>query len=322
MPCLLFIIFTKMKITTITSVLALAAAISVNANAQSRMSEAFTENFDNPSSEFFNIDTRNLRHFCGVPSLSEVGTDVLLMRIDPKTPAGAGRGPEISSRKNTHFGSYSARLRVPDVKAVQPNVGSVVGYFTYREDRNFGLSEIDIEFLIADPRIIYVGTWTSTPGNVGQLQRVGRTINLATGKIYETIYRSYHDGNRNHPFTDSLSTIPTVIEPIEGFDASKQFYTYGFDWHADRLTWWILHPQTGEKIILWDYQGTTPNFSGIPQPPSTYLLNFWHTNDWSVETNPRSLEAPAYPYMLEADWMSFEPFEDESNAWIEKNNWK
>lgn len=311
-----------MKLTTITLVVAFLAALSGKADAQNRMSEAFTEHFDKPTSEYFNIDTGNFRHFCGVPSLSEKGTGALLMRINPETPAGAGRGPEISSKKRTHFGSYSARLRVPDVKDVQPNVGSVVGYFTYREDRNFGLSEIDIEFLIADPRIIYIGTWTSTPGHIDQLQRVGRTINLATGRIYETIYRSYRDGNRNHAFTDSISTVPAVIEPIEGFDASKRFYTYGFDWHQDRLTWWILHPQTNEKIILWDYQGTTPDFSGIPQPPSTYLLNFWHTNDWPVETNSRSTEAPAYPYMLEADWMSFEPFEEESNGWIEQNNWK
>lgn len=286
------------------------------------MSASFKEDFGNPQSEYFNIDTRNLKHFCGQESFTEKGTGVLLLRIDPETPAGAGRGPEISSKQRTHFGSYSARLRVPDVREVQPNVGSVVGYFTYREDRNFGLSEIDIEFLIADPRIIYIGTWTSTPGHIDQLQRVGRTINLATGHIYETVYRSFRDGNRNHPFTDPLSTTPSTIEPIEGFDASKQFYVYGFDWHADRLTWWIEHPQTKEKIILWDYQGTTPDFSGIPQPPSTYLLNFWHTNNWPVETNSRSIEAPAYPYMLEADWMAFEPYEDESNAWIEQNNWK
>lgn len=311
-----------MKLTTIFAAAVLSVALPFSTGAQSRMSAAFTENFDNPNSEYFNINTRNFKHFCGVPSLSEKGTGVLLLRIDPKTPAGAGRGPEISSKKPTHFGSYSARLRVPDVKDVQPNVGSVVGYFTYREDGKFGLSEIDIEFLIADPRIIYIGTWTSTPGNIGQLQRVGRIINLATGRILDTSYRSFHDGNRNHAFTDPKATSPSTIAPIEGFDASKQFYTYGFDWHADRLTWWMLHPQTNEKIILWDYQGTTPNFSGIPQPPTTYLLNFWHTNDWSVETNRNSLEAPAYPYMLEADWMSFVPFEEESNTWIEKNNWK
>ncbi len=311
-----------MKLSAITAITALGIALSFSASAQNRMSGAFTEEFDSGSSAHFQYNANDFKHFCGVPSLSEKGTDVILLRIDPKTPAGAGRGPEIGTASTTHFGSYSARLRVPDVKEVQPDAGAVVGYFTYREDRNFGLSEIDVEFLIADPRIIYVGAWTSTPGHIDQLQRIGRTINLATGQIYETVYRSFHDGNRNHPFTSEETTSPKTIRPIEGFDASKRFYEYGFDWHSDRLTWWIVDPETNEKIILWDFRGTTPNFHGIPQPPTTYRLNFWHTSDWPVETNRKSVEAPAYPYMLEADYMSFIPFEEESKAWIEKNDWK
>lgn len=310
-----------MKISAISAILTLTAAFCINAGAQ-KMSPAFTEGFDKPSSQYFSYSTNNFRHFCGVPSLSEKGTDVMLLRIDPKTPAGAGRGPEIATNSRTHFGTYSARLRVPDVKDVQPNVGSVVGYFTYREDPNFGLSEIDVEFLIADPRVIYIGAWTSTPGRIDQLQRIGRTINLATGVIYETIYRSFRDGNVNHTFYSEETTSPKTIKAIPGFDASKRFYEYGFDWHSDRLTWWIINPENNEKIILWDFRGRTPDFHGIPQPPTTYLLNFWHTNDWAVQTNWNSKQAPAYPYMLEADWMSYTPFEDESREWIDKNSWK
>ena len=246
----------------------------------------------------------------------------MLERIQPSDPAGAGRGPEISSSKRTHFGTYSARLRVPDVKAAQANVGAVVGYFTYRFTQGYGLSEIDFEWLIADPRLIYIGTWTSAPDNVGNLQRVGRTINLAEGKILYTNYRSYHDGNRNHNFdnSDDAALTPRTIAAIPGYDASKKFYVYGFDWYPDRLTWWIEHPDTGEKIILWDYKGTTPNFSGIPQPPTTYLMNFWHTNDWSVDTNPRSKEAPKYPYCLEVDWMKYEPYDEINIKWREEHD--
>ncbi|MEJ7682307.1 MAG: hypothetical protein WKG06_31545 [Segetibacter sp.] len=52
-------------------------------------------------------------------------------KIDPQDSAGAGRGPEIISNKYTHFGTYSARLKVPRVRDIQPNAGAVVGYFTY-----------------------------------------------------------------------------------------------------------------------------------------------------------------------------------------------
>ena len=105
-------------------------------------------------------------------------------------------------------------------------------------------------------------------------------------------------------------------------DYMRQFYVYGFDWFPDRLTWWIEHPETGEKVILWDYQGTTPNFSGIPQPPTTYMMNFWHTNDWSVDTNPQSKQAPKYPYCLEVDWMKYEPYDEINIKWREENGYK
>lgn len=301
-------------------------AASLTASAQSlpeapKFHGAFKEDFSAPSSEYFIYNYResgdDFRYCSGIKSLSESDTDIMLYRIDPQDPAGAGRGPEIISKDYTFYGSYSARFKVPDVRKVQPNVGAVVGYFTYNIDREFGQSEIDIEFLAADPRIIYVGTWTGKPG---AHNRVGRIINLATGEILETIWRSEvrnPDGTvtkiPNTPFTGRQNK-PEKIEAIEGFDASKEFHTYGFDWYPDRMVWWMEHPVTGEKIILWDYKGKKifpdqPSKTGVPCLKSKYRLNFWHTNNWPVETNPESIEAPAYPYELEIDWMSYEPFD-------------
>ena len=281
-------------------------------NSKAEYHKAFVEDFSKSTSKYFmqrrdkRDEATDFRYFPGNVSLSEKGTDVLLYRIDPQDPAGAGRGPEIISRKYTSYGTYAARIRIPDVTKVQPNVGAVVGYFTYNMEPGKSLSEIDWEWLIADPEIVYIGTWTGPRGN---LQRIGRTINLAKGIIYNTIYRSGKDGNIDHPLT-GLQNQPETVPVIEGFNASKQFYTYGFDWYPDRLTWWILHPETEEKIVLWDYQGSTPDFTGIPDNHTYYRLNFWHTNNWPVETNPLSIEKPAYPFELEVDWMSYTPFKE------------
>ena len=272
----------------------------------------FIEHFNKPTLEFFNFNLRrtgyDFRYYPGIPSLSEKSTEVLMFRIDPDDPAGAGRGPEIVSKELTHFGTYSARLRVPDVTQVQPNVGAVVGYFTYLRNPVHGLSEIDIEWLIADPEIIYVGTWT---GPSGSLQRVGRTINLATGQIYNTLYRIDSRGEgavRNTPLTGAQNQ-PETIQPVANYNASARFYTYGFDWYPDRVRWWMINPATHEKIVLWDYTGSTPHFTGIPVSPTRYMLNFWHTNNWPVQTNPNSIEKPRYAYELEIDWMAYTPFE-------------
>lgn len=282
----------------------------------------FIENFTGSTSEFFRYCIRphghDFRYYSGVPSCSEAGTEIMMYRIDPEDPAGAGRGPEIISRDHTFYGTYAARIRVPNVKRVQPNIGAVVGYFTYNVDPRFGQSEIDIEWLIADPSIIYVGTWTGVrPAH----NRIGRTINLADGTIYETVYRSETtgpDGKKDTPYEGRLTgkqALPKKITPIKDFDASKRFYIYGWDWYPDRLTWWIINPDTNEKIILWDYEGKIlfpeqSSQTGIPNIQTRYRLNFWHTNNWPVETNPASIEPPLYPYELEIDWMSYMPFDD------------
>ncbi|HAM10562.1 MAG: beta-glucanase/beta-glucan synthetase [Bacteroidetes bacterium GWE2_41_25] len=264
----------------------------------------FFEDFKKSSSRYFNPNHKesgtDLRYEFASESKSEQGTTILKFMIDPDDPAGAGKGPEIVSKNFTHFGTYAARIKVPDVSKIQPNVGAVVGYFTYHMDSDPGLSEIDYEWLIADPEIIYIGTWT---GPRGKLERIGRTLNLATGTIYSTSYRAGHEGERIK--LEGAQNQPETVPAIEGYNAAKQFYTYGFDWYPNRLRWWIIHPRTADTVILWDYQGSQ---LGIPQNHTKYRLNFWHTNNWPVQTNPNSIEKPLDKYELEIDWMSYEPY--------------
>src|SRR5687768_16644437 len=131
---------------------------------------SFSENFNDATLANFRWGSTgtkaDFKWKSGVHSSSEPGTKVLSMKIDPDDRAGAGRGPEIISKNFTHFGSYSTRLKVPRVAEVQPNAGAVVGYFTYHMDSVFGLSEVDFEWLIADPTIIYIGTWTGPRGQL------------------------------------------------------------------------------------------------------------------------------------------------------------
>ncbi|MDP2042481.1 glycoside hydrolase family 16 protein, partial [Algoriphagus sp.] len=264
----------------------------------------FLENFQNSKPEFFRYGSTgrkaNFKWKSGKKAKETDDSKILSFKIDPREVAGPGKGPEIISNKFTHFGSYATRLKVPDPRGVQPNVGAVVGYFTYHNDPEKGLSEIDFEWLLADPEVIYMGTWT---GESGKLIRVGRTINLAKGIIYTTEYREDHSKTREK-LTGSSQNFPEKIEAIEGFDASAQFHTYGFDWQPDRIRWWMLHPTTADTVVLWDYKGER----GIPQHPSKYRMNFWHTNNWSVETNSKSLEKPKERFEVKVDWMGYRPF--------------
>lgn len=286
--------------------LILFAFSSVLLSSDSRKKEfhdTFKEEFSSRKSEFFRYGSTGkkagFKSKSGIKSSEKDDSKILSFKLNPKDEAGPGKGPEIISRKFTHFGTYSTRLKVPDSRAIQPNVGGVVGYFTYHDDSEKGLSEIDFEWLIADPEVIYMGTWT---GESGKLKRIGRTINLAKGIIYTSEYREDHIGKSEQ--LSGRQNYPEKIEAIEGFDASAQFHTYGLDWHPDRIRWWMLHPTTADTVVLWDYRGER----GIPQHPSKYRMNFWHTDNWSVETNPNSLEKPGERFELEVDWMGYKPF--------------
>jgi beta-glucanase (GH16 family) len=268
------------------------------------LEKSFRENFSDTTSKFFRYGSTgqklDFKYKQGIKSSTEPKSKILSFKINPDEAAGAGKGPEIISKNFTHFGTYSARLKVPNVRDTQPNVGAVVGYFTYHVDKIPGLSEIDFEWLIADPTIIYIGTWT---GKTDSLQRIGRTINLAKGTILTTEKKIGYAGKSTT--LTGLQNLPETIEPIPDYDASAKFYTYGFDWHPDRLRWWMIHPKTGKKLILWDYSGSQ---LGIPQNASRYRMNLWHTDNWAVETNPLSIEKPKFPFELEVDWMRFEAF--------------
>lgn len=142
---------------------AISILVLINSHAQTAVAHnSFFEDFsDSVSSNFRNGSTGTKASFktkMGATSQLEQSAKILSLRIDPQDSAGAGRGPEIISNNFTHFGTYASRLKVPDVKKIQPNVGAVVGYFTYHMDSVYGLSEIDFEWLIADPTIIYIGT--------------------------------------------------------------------------------------------------------------------------------------------------------------------
>lgn len=271
------------------------------ADAQTGMAPSFTEDFGDSVLHNFRYGSTGVKDgfkwAAGVPSAFEQNASVLRFRIDPADSAGPGRGPEIISNDYTYYGTYSARIRIPDVLKAQPNTGAVVGYFTYNMDSVQGLSEIDIEWLVADPHIIYIGTWT---GFEGKLQRIGRTIDLSKGKIYYTISKIGYGGVQT-PLT-GLQDQPAAITPIADFDASARFYTYGFDWYPDRLRWWVMNPLTNEKIVLWDYTGSK---LGIPTGKTKYRMNFWHTNTWPVETNAQAIERPLHSFELEVDWMKY-----------------
>ena len=65
-------------------------------------------------------------------------------------------------------------------------------------------------------------------------------------------FNYFTNGKGNHEYVYQL-----------GFDASEDFHTYGFDWQADKITWYV----DGEAV----YSAN----SDIPSTPSKIMMNVW-----------------------------------------------
>lgn len=281
-----------------------------------RSSAYFIEDWNNPTSSNFYYGSGGKKapftHTIGADSPTESGTKVLSLKTDPEDNAGAWQGPNMTSNAICTFGTYAARIKVPDA-TIQPKVGAVVGFYTYYNDEygstlpadinNNGLydnSEIDFEWLIADPRIIYITAYTDYHSPTGETRKISRIINLAEGIIYKTEYAETLGGSGTT--LTGIENQPETIEAIPDYDASSQFYTYGFDWQSDYIKWWLLHPETEDTIVLWDYRGPQER---ITQKQAYLMLNIWHTSDWPVHTISGSTEKPLHQFEVEFDWTSY-----------------
>ena len=209
-------------------------------------------------------------------------------------PAGAGATPdnaaEVESRRTFRSGTFSSRVRTPDCSG-QRTTGAVTGMFTYgndgRDHDGDGIvdnSELDVEILCAAPQELNLTIWTDYNDSDGAQRRVTRVVDLRAGRVVSTGYCTDFSGDCR-PLSGAEAT-PASVAAVPGFDSSAAFHDYRIDWSPDRVVFTVT--VDGRDVVLWDYRGPTDR---IPQGASSYLVNLWHTDDWS----PTGLTARGAP---------------------------
>lgn len=250
---------------------------------------AFNEEFSAQESEFFEFKKReeglDLRYFSAFPSYTERNKTILMLRTDPKDNAGLDNGAQIQTADHCFYGSYSAFLRIPDIKKAQPNIGESAILGVYNLDPNYGLTQIEIELRLADPSAVYV--------------------RALSGK------------------NDTPNIVEKIVRP-DALNAATAFYVYGFDWKPGSIEWWMKKSASGGKIELWKYEGTEEfpgDFAtdGIPALPGRMRFNLFHSKTRATEGNTSAIQAPNYPFELEMDWIKYEPYKDLNDKWINEN---
>jgi hypothetical protein len=268
----------------------------------------WTENFSAAASNYFTLvpNGASTATSNAVDSTSVDGRALHLQLAANVQPTPDG-GVEAETKATYQYGSFSARLRTASCTA-QPNAGVVTGLFTFYNDgidhNGDGLpdnSEIDFEWLCAEPETVYLTMWTDFRDSDAAHKRVARRINLATGAIgYTSYFENYEDGSALTGFAAQ----PATIAPIAGYDSSTTEYEYGFDWASDHVTWWMRLSSNAAPIVLWDYRGAA---SRIPSLAASYMVNVWHTSDWPPEGKPNAIETPSQPVSVWIDWMHYQP---------------
>ena len=288
--------------------LAVLAGVTLGA-ATAWAAAAITENWTSAFSPYFSFLDGQGTITSNVADSAAADGKVVELTAGPGLPSGPTAGPNIRSNALYGYGTYEARLKTADCSS-QPNTGLINGFFTYFNDgtdqNGNGLvdnSEIDFEWLCAEPNVIWISMWTDYQEAPEAFRRVYRIVDLASGTIRETCYSTTWSCTQS--MTGSATEAqPAAVTPIPGYNSATAYYTYGFTWLADRLTWYVLHPSTGQKIILWDYRGPAARFT---QRPAYFYLNLWHSQNWAPPGMPGAIEPPSSPRHLRVDVARYNP---------------
>lgn len=95
-------------------------------------------------------------------------------------------------------------------------------------------------------------------------------------------------------FTDGVGKHETDIDL--GFDASRGFHTYAFEWRPDSIRWFVdgrlVHEETGAR-------------GPLPTTPGKIYLHLWAARD--VENWIGRFDFPGHPVTAEVDCVAFRP---------------
>jgi hypothetical protein len=201
----------------------------------------------------------------------------LRLRLNARPAPNPGGGVEISSNTTYGFGDYRSRLKTANC-AGQTRAGVITGFFTYFNDGSDwdgdGIpdnSEIDVEWLCAQPEVVYLTIYTDYAE--GNLRKTSRVINLRTGQILSTCFSRYFGDCVG---VSAAENQPTSVPAIPNYDSSTEFFEYGFTWSRNAVTFDLVN-RDGSRVVLWDYRGPADR---IPTRNALYLTNVWHTNNW------------------------------------------
>jgi beta-glucanase (GH16 family) len=196
---------------------------------------------------------------------------------------------EIGTNQSFQYGTYRTRVQLARCTSSEELVNGIFTYFNDGKDHDGdGLvdnSEIDIEILCSDPSIISLTIWSEYTSDTAK-KGVSRVIRTKTGDYEDSINDQTVTGSGNRGEFK-----------IAGFPDPNAFYEMGFEWHADRIRYFLVLGDV--EVTLWTF--TDPSY--IPSLPAAFLFNVWHSSDWW--DNRGTADYPASDAVMRVDWFRY-----------------
>jgi hypothetical protein len=219
----------------------------------------------------------------------------LLFPGDPAKGPNDGAGPanasEIDAARKFSFGTYRTRVKFARCSATEELVNGIFTYFNdgtdHDGDQIVDNAEIDIEILCSNPAKISLTIWKEYSSDT-RFIKLTRVVDTATG--------NYSESPNDHEY----GLVPKGHDDVfkrPDFPNPDAFYEMGFEWHADRIRYFIV--LDGTEVTLWDFRDA----AHVPQLESPFLFNLWHApTDWWTGAGA---DYPAADATMSVDWFRY-----------------
>lgn len=186
-------------------------------------------------------------------------------------------------KENCIIEDHLLKLRI-DRSSPEPGMSFYYGG-EYRSDAFFGYGRFEVSMKaiqndgVVSSFFTYTGPSDQNPWDEIDIEFLGKD----TSKVQ---FNYYTNGVGGHEKLYDL-----------GFDASKDFHTYGFEWHKEKIVWLV----DGKAV----YTATEQ----LPVTPAKLMMNAWCGKGVDGWLNP--FDDSNLPLTAEYQWFAYTAFEEE-----------
>ncbi len=213
---------------------------------------------------------------------------------EPQDDAGPDFVTQIQSNQRFGFGTFRTRVKFGSCESSEEVASALLGYLGGSGDLNSNSLtdefEIDWQVLCGSPELSYLTVFTDyevdAQGNE-IFRKLTRAIDFSSGDMYDT----------PSPSDDAL--VATQNDPTlanAAFPDPDTFYELGFEWHSDRIRFFIV--LDGVERTAW----VLDDPARIPQQPLFFMYNLWHPEThWAPRDG--AADFPAEDVLFTVDWL-------------------